>query len=168
MVEPLYPLRCLLAQASQHLWLVDFDDVYREFTCVHHTIHPAPSPPDARRYTVPSRFRCQSGDCGYRVRRLCTGRYLPAHLRRILLMEQQVWSIQLARQSTLRPRVAATTKSGGMCPCLLPRMVAHGAPGPPDSTLEEDGGAPKRGRGVQQHATYSILFESFMVNTGDL
>src|SRR5882762_79072 len=113
MVEPLYPLRCLLAQASQHLWLVDFDDVYREFTCVHHTIHPAPSPPDARRYTVPSRFRCQSGDCGYRVRRLCTGRYLPAHLRRILLMEQQVWSIQLARQSTLRPRVAATTQSDG-------------------------------------------------------
>src|SRR6266850_7932448 len=96
MVEPLYPLRCLLAQASQHLWLVNFDDVYREFTCVHHTIHPAPSPPDAGRYTVPSRFGCQSGDCGYRVRRLCTGRYLPAHLRRILLMEQQVWSIQLA------------------------------------------------------------------------
>src|SRR5467141_581024 len=96
MVEPLYPLRCLLAQASQHLWLVNFDDVYREFTCVHHTIHPAPSPPDAGRYTVPSRFGCQSGDCGYRVRRLCTGRYLPAHLRRILLLEQQVWSIQLA------------------------------------------------------------------------
>src|SRR6266545_5340689 len=114
MVEPLYPLRCLLAQASQHLWLVNFDDVYREFTCVHHTIHPAPSPPDAGRDTVPSRFGCQSGDCGYRVRRLCTGRDLPAHLRRILLMEQQVWSIQLARQSTLRPRVAATTKCDGM------------------------------------------------------
>ena len=114
MVDPLYPLRCLLAQASQHLWLVNFDDVYREFTCVHHTIHPGPSPPDAGRYTVPSRFGCQSGDCGYRVRRLCTGRYIPAHLRRILLMEQQVWSIQLARQSTLRPRVAATTKSDGM------------------------------------------------------
>src|SRR6266852_979280 len=29
MVEPLYPLRCLLAQATQHLWLVNFDDVYR-------------------------------------------------------------------------------------------------------------------------------------------
>src|SRR5712691_10506052 len=114
MVEPLYPLRGLLAQASQHLWLVNFDDVYREFTCVHHTIHPAPSPRDARRYTVPSRFRCQSGDCGYRVRRLYTGRYLPAHLRRILLMEQQVWSRQRARRSTLRPRVAATTKSDGM------------------------------------------------------
>ena len=65
---------------------------YRKFTCVHPTMHPAPSPPDAGRSTVPSRFRCQSGDCGYRVRRLCTGRYLPAHLRRILLMEQQVWS----------------------------------------------------------------------------
>src|SRR5262249_39795024 len=38
--------------------------------------------------------------CGYRVRRLCTGRYLPAHLRRILLMEQQVWS-RRARQSAL-------------------------------------------------------------------
>jgi len=96
----------LLAQACQHLWLGAHHDVYREFTCVHHTMHPAPSPPDAGRYTVPSRFRCQSGDCGYRVRRLCTSRYLPAHLRRILLMEQQVWSIQHARQSTLRPRVA--------------------------------------------------------------
>ena len=64
------------AQACQHLWLVAHHDVYRAFTCVNHTIHPAPSPPEARRYTVPSRFRCQSGDCGYRVRRLHTGRYL--------------------------------------------------------------------------------------------
>ena len=97
----------LLAQACQHLWLAGCNDVYREFTCVHHTIHPAPSPPDASRDTVPLRFGCQSGDCGYRVRRPCTGRYLPTHPRRILLMEQQVWSVQLARQSTLRPRVAA-------------------------------------------------------------
>jgi hypothetical protein len=51
-------------------------------------------------------------------------------------------------------------------PCLLPRMVVHGAPGQPAVTLEEDGGAPKRGRGVQQHAPYSILFASFIVNTG--
>ncbi len=29
---------CLLAQASQRLWLVDSDDVYRQFTSVHHTI----------------------------------------------------------------------------------------------------------------------------------
>src|SRR3989449_7967646 len=106
MGEPLYPLRCLLAQAAQHLWLVNFDDVYRAFTCVHHTIHPAPSPPDAGRYTVPSRFGCQSGDCGYLVRGHLTARYLAAVPRRILLMEQQVWSIQLARPSTLRPRVA--------------------------------------------------------------
>ena len=35
-----------------------------------------------------------------------TARYLAALPRRILLMEQQVWSIQLARQSTLRHRVA--------------------------------------------------------------
>ena len=100
----------LLAQACQHLWLGAHHDVYREFTSVHHTVHPAPSPPDAGRYTLPSRFRCQSRDCGYLVRGLCTGRYLPAHPRRILLMEQQVWSVQLARQSTLRPRVAATTQ----------------------------------------------------------
>src|SRR6266700_2070912 len=106
MVEPLYPLRCLLAQAAQHLWLVNFDDVYREFTCVHHTAHPAPSPPDAGRDTVPSRFGCQSSDCGYRVRGHLTARCLAAVPRRILSMEQQVWSIQLARQSTLRPRVA--------------------------------------------------------------
>jgi hypothetical protein len=99
----------VLAQACQHLWLAGCNDVYRECTCVHHTIHPAPSPPDASRYTVPSRFGCQSSDCGYRVRRPCTSRYLPAHLRRILLMEQQVWSLQRARRSTLRPRVAADT-----------------------------------------------------------
>src|SRR5229473_6184795 len=72
-----------------------------EFTCVHHTANPAPSPPDAGRDTVPSRFGCQSRDCGYHVRRLCTGRYLAAHLRRILLMEQQVWSMLHARQSPL-------------------------------------------------------------------
>ena len=106
MVEPLYPLRCLVAQASQHLWLGNVDDVYRECTCVHHTIHPAPSPPDAGRYTVPSRFGCQSRDCGYVVRGHLTARYLAAVPRRILSMERQVWSIQLARQSTLRPRVA--------------------------------------------------------------
>ena len=46
-------------------------------------------------------------------------------------------------------------------------MVAYGAPGQPDFTLEEDGGAPKRGRGVQQHATSSMLFESFLMNTGE-
>ena len=54
-----------------------------------------------------------------------------------------------------------------MDPCLLHRMVGPGAPGQPDTTLEEDGGAPERGRSVQQHATYSIPFESFMMNTGD-
>src|SRR5713226_5769626 len=112
MVDPLYPLRCLLAQASQHLWLVDFDDVYRECTCVHHTIHPGPSPPDAGRYTVPSQFRCQSHDCGSYVRGHWTARYLAAVPRRILLMEQQVWSVLLARQSTLRPRVAVPSPHG--------------------------------------------------------
>src|SRR5262249_51935282 len=35
-----------------------------------------------------------------------TARYLAAVPRRILLMEQQVWSVLLARQSTLRLRVA--------------------------------------------------------------
>jgi len=96
----------ILAQACQHLWLVAFNDVYRECTCVHHTIHPAPTPLDASRGTVPSRFGRQSGDCGYLVRGHLTARYLAAVPRRILLMEQQVWS-KLARQSTLRPRVAA-------------------------------------------------------------
>jgi hypothetical protein len=54
----------ILAQASQHLWLVPVDDVYQEFTYVHHTIHPAPSPPDAGRYTATSRFWCQSMTVG--------------------------------------------------------------------------------------------------------
>ena len=43
----------LLAQACQHLGLGAHHDVYRAFTCVHHTLHPAPSPPDAGRYTAP-------------------------------------------------------------------------------------------------------------------
>src|SRR6266851_8741757 len=81
-----------------------------ECTSVHPTIHPAPSPPDAGRYTVPSRFGCQSGDCEYGVRGHLTARYLAAVPRRILLMAQQVWSIQHARRSTLRPRVAAPPK----------------------------------------------------------
>ena len=83
-----------------------------EFTCVHHTVHPAPSPPDASRDTVPSRFGRQSGDCGYVVRGHLTARYLAAVPRRILLMEQQVWSILHARRSTLRPRVAVPSQKG--------------------------------------------------------
>src|SRR5262249_17348616 len=82
-----------------------------EFTCVHHTIHPAPSPPDAGRYAVPSRCRRQSGGCGYVVRGHLTACYLAAVPRRILLMEQQVWSV-VARQSTLRPRVAVPSEEG--------------------------------------------------------
>ena len=74
-----------------------------------------PSPPDAGRDTVPSRFRCQSSDCGSVVRGLLTARYLAAVPRRILLMEQQVWSVQHARQSTLRPRVADPRKAGQVC-----------------------------------------------------
>src|SRR3989475_7723527 len=109
MVEPLYPLRCLLAQASQHLWLVAFNDVYREFTCVHHTIHPAPSPPDAGRYAVPSRFGRQSDDCGYRVRGHLTARYLAAVPRRILLMEQQVWSVLLCQTINLATSCRSTS-----------------------------------------------------------
>ena len=39
-------------------------DVYRAFASAHHPIHPAPSPPDAGRDTVPSRCRCQSVTVG--------------------------------------------------------------------------------------------------------
>ena len=92
-MKPCARSSALLAQASQHLWLVLYHDVYQEFTYVHHTLHPAPSPPDAGRYTVSSRFGCQSGDCGYVVRGHLTARYLAAVPRRILLMEQQVWSM---------------------------------------------------------------------------
>ena len=46
------------------------------------------------------------------VRGLWTARSLAAVPRRILLMEQQVWSVQHARQSTLRPRVADPLKAG--------------------------------------------------------
>jgi hypothetical protein len=36
--------RAVLARACQHLWLVDSDDVYRQFTCVAHTLKPSPHP----------------------------------------------------------------------------------------------------------------------------
>jgi hypothetical protein len=90
--SPCSHYNAVLAQASQHLWLVHFYDVYREFTCVHHTAHPAPSPPDAGRGTIPLRFWCRSGDRGFYVRGHLTARYLAAVPRRILLTEQQVWS----------------------------------------------------------------------------
>jgi hypothetical protein len=64
MARPCTRYGAVLAQASQHLWLVSSYDVYREFTCVHHIIHPAPSPLDAGRDTVPSRFGCQSVTVG--------------------------------------------------------------------------------------------------------
>ena len=47
----------------------------------------------------PSRFRCQSVGCGSIVRRLCTSRYLPAHLRRIPLMGQRVVSWHHAKHN---------------------------------------------------------------------
>src|SRR5882672_6707615 len=129
MARPGTRYSALLAQASQHLWLASCYDVYREFTSVHHTIHPAPSPLDASRYTVPLRFGCQSGDCGYLVRGHLTARYLAAVPRRILLMEQQVWSRRRARQSTLRPRVAVPFQEGHASRAgLFPRAprVHHG------------------------------------------
>ncbi len=59
----------------------------------------APLRRSADRYIGPSRVRCQSGDCGFIVRRLCTGRYLPAHLRRIPLMGQRVVSWHYAKHN---------------------------------------------------------------------
>ena len=47
----------------------------------------------------PSRFRRQSADCGSIVRRRCTRRYLPAHLRRIPLMGQRVVSWHNAKHN---------------------------------------------------------------------
>ena len=127
MARPCTRYGAVLAQASQHLWLVSSYDVYRECTCVHHTIHPAPAPLDASRGTVPSRFRRQSGDCGYLVRGLLTARYLAAVPRRILLMEQQDWSVLLASQSTLRPRVAAPPEGGGFILRLKSAIAAKAA-----------------------------------------
>jgi hypothetical protein len=71
--------------------LLHSDDVYREFTCVHHTIDPSPLPPDAGSDTLASRFGyCPVGH-GSIVRGLLTARCLAAVPRRVLLMEQQVW-----------------------------------------------------------------------------
>ena len=54
------------------------DDAYE---CLRVLIMPpslAPSPPHAGRYTIPSRFRCHSYECGYIVRGLRTVCYLAA------------------------------------------------------------------------------------------
>src|SRR6266487_5913733 len=59
----------------------------------------APLRLDADRDIVPSRFRRQSADCGSIVRRRCTRRYLPAHLRRIPLMGQRVVSWHNAKHN---------------------------------------------------------------------
>src|SRR5258706_16033465 len=57
--EPPILSTCLLAQASQHLWLVGSHDVYRQFTCVDHTIQIlAPNCLDASRRNVSSRIGC--------------------------------------------------------------------------------------------------------------
>jgi len=72
----------------------------------------APAPPDAGRDTGPSRFGCQSGDGGSVVRGHVTARDLAAIPRRIRWMAQQVWSVLLARPSTLRPRVAVSPPHG--------------------------------------------------------
>src|SRR5713101_3056423 len=112
----------ILAQASQHLWLVPVDDVYREFTYVNHTIHPAPSPPDAGRYTAPSRLWRQPGDCGYCVRGHLTARYLAAVPRRILLMEQQVWALPDNQPCDLVSQHGVQATAASVRSCLAPAV----------------------------------------------
>ena len=68
------------------------NDVYQEFACASHTIHPSPAPRDARRYALSSRPPRQPDGCGYIVRGQSTGRYLPASPPRVLMMGHQVRS----------------------------------------------------------------------------
>ena len=44
---------------------------------------------------------------------------------------------------------------------------AEGNAGQPAFTLRQHWGATKSGRGHQKHATYSISFESYTLNTGE-
>ena len=68
------------------------NDVYREFACASHTIHPSPVPRDARRDALSSRLPRQLDSCGYIVRGQSPGRYLPASPPRVLMMGHQVRS----------------------------------------------------------------------------
>ena len=61
LVRPCAHSAAFWRQVSQHLCPVAFDDVYRESPCVHHTIHPAPSPPDAGSYTPSLAVRVSAG-----------------------------------------------------------------------------------------------------------
>jgi len=68
-----------------------FTTFKREFTYVDHAVHPCPSPLDASRLTVPSRF-WSPFRAGYFVGALPTDRYLTAVARSVRVMEHPVMS----------------------------------------------------------------------------
>jgi len=70
----------------------------------------------------PSRFRRQSNDCGFIVRRLCTDRCLSAHLRRIPLMGQRVVSWHHAKHNMTE---TTSCRSPPLEPCW--RLSSHTA-----------------------------------------
>ncbi len=80
--EPPILSTCLLAQASQHLWLVGSHDVYRQFTFVDHTIQIlAPNRLDASSRNVSSRIDCHlAPDEGSLSQELRTIRLLRLHV----------------------------------------------------------------------------------------
>src|SRR5215471_60625 len=59
-------------RAAQHVRLSDLDDAYEHLCILTLLSSLGPSPPYAGRYTVASRFRCHSCECGYIVRGLRT------------------------------------------------------------------------------------------------
>jgi hypothetical protein len=46
-----------LVEACQQFWLLDGDEVYRQFALANHAIQPSPLPPIAGRYAYASRTR---------------------------------------------------------------------------------------------------------------
>jgi hypothetical protein len=94
--------------------LLLFTTLYREFADANLAVQPRPSPPDAGRDTVPSRFRCSRYRDGSIVRGLSTARYLAALPRRLVLIGQQVRSGEYpAGQSFQRLHVAIPAAAGG-------------------------------------------------------
>ena len=114
-IKTLYPLRSLCASLSASLACRSSRRLSRVHMCSPY--HPS-SP--VRLMLADTPFPHGSGaspETGYRVRGLCTGRYLSAHPRRILLMEQQVLSH--TRQTINFAASCRSDKLSYMTPCKV-------------------------------------------------
>ena len=121
----LCPPPCRLAQACQHLWLVQGNDEYERSRMLTNAIHPSPlSTVMLVDTVVASRLPPPSDDGRYIVSKLSTGCYHPAVLPRVLLVEQQAPSVSCRHVEQLSPRlhVARTWPCHSLFASAFPRL----------------------------------------------